>query len=85
MRRQAQDRLAKFCQTLEKRGITVDEQRLVTGPPEKALVSAAARSRAGLLVLGCVGRKRLAGRVIGNTAEQILRLANVDVMAIKPS
>lgn len=85
MRRQAKDRLSKFCQTLEKSGITVDEQRLVTGPPEKALVNAAARSRAGLLILGCVGRKRLAGRVIGNTAEQILRLANVDVMAIKPS
>jgi len=85
MRRQAKDHLTKFCQTLEKAGITVDEQRLVTGPPEKALVSAAARSRAGLLILGCVGRKRLAGRVIGNTAEQILRLANVDVMAIKPS
>ena len=85
MKRQAKERLAKFCESLEKRGITVDDQRLVTGPPEKALVNAAARSRAGLLVLGCVGRKRLAGRVIGNTAEQILRLANVDVMAIKPS
>ena len=85
MRRKAQDRLAKFCESLEERGITIDDQRLVTGPPEKALVNAAARSRAGLLVLGCVGRKRLAGRVIGNTAEQILRLANVDLLAIKPS
>lgn len=85
MRRQAQDRLTKFCDSLEKRGTSVDEHRLVTGPPEKALVNAAARSRAGLLVMGCVGRKRLAGRVIGNTAEQILRLANVDILAIKPS
>lgn len=85
LRRNAQERLAKFCESLDAREIVVDEQRLVTGPPEKALINAAARSRAGLLVLGCVGRKRLAGRVIGNTAEQILRLANIDVLAIKPS
>jgi universal stress protein E len=83
MRRQAQERLSKFCESLEAREIVVDEQRLVTGPPEKALINAAARSRAGLLVVGCVGRKRLAGRVIGNTAEQILRVANVDILAIK--
>jgi universal stress protein E len=85
LRRNAQERLTRFCESLEAREIIVDEQRLVTGPPEKALINSAARSRAGLLVLGCVGRKRLAGRVIGNTAEQILHLTNIDVLAIKPS
>jgi universal stress protein E len=44
----------------------------------------AAKKRIGLVVLGCVGRRRLAGRVIGNTAEQILRLLKADVLAIKP-
>jgi universal stress protein E len=85
LRRQARARLDEFCRSLEKHDITVDAQRLVTGAPEKALVNAAAKSHAGLVVLGCVGRKRLAGRVIGNTAEQILRLAKADVLAVKPS
>ncbi|MBU2678056.1 MAG: universal stress protein, partial [Gammaproteobacteria bacterium] len=54
------------------------------GIPEKVLVSIAARHHARLLVLGCIGRKRLAGRVIGNTAEKILRLLKADILAIKP-
>lgn len=84
VRRAAEKRLEAFCEQLEKRGIAVDGQQLVTGAPEKALVNAAAKSRAGLVVLGSVGRKRLAGKVIGNTAEQILRLARADVLAVKP-
>ena len=84
LRRQARKRLDDFCRSLEDGDITVDGQSLVTGVPEKALVNAAAKSHAALVVLGCVGRKRLAGRVIGNTAEQILRLSKADVLAIKP-
>jgi universal stress protein E len=44
----------------------------------------AAENKAGLVVLGTVGRKKLVGRVLGNTAEQILRLLKADVLAIKP-
>ncbi len=85
LRKQASERLADFCESLEADGVVVDEQRLVTGAPERALVNAAAKSRAALVVLGTVGRKRLAGRIIGNTAEQILRLSKADVLAVKPS
>jgi universal stress protein E len=84
LRRQAKQRLDDFCDGLEAKGIQVDDRKLVKGEPEKALVNAAAKSRAALVVLGSVGRKRLAGRVIGNTAEQILRLAKADVMAVRP-
>jgi len=83
-RRAGAKRLEAFCESLAKDGIAVDGTHLAIGAPERALVSAAAKNRAGLIVLGCVGRKRLAGKVIGNTAEQILRLARADVMAVKP-
>ncbi|MGD8809942.1 MAG: universal stress protein [Gammaproteobacteria bacterium] len=84
VRREGRKRLDAFCESLEKRGVAVAGRQLVTGAPEKALVNAAAKNRAGLVVLGSVGRKRLAGKVIGNTAEQILRLVRADVLAVRP-
>jgi universal stress protein E len=84
MRREAQRRAEEFRGALARRGISVDGLHVVTGQPEKALVNLAAKKRVGVVVIGCVGRKRLAGRVIGNTAEQILRLLKADVLALKP-
>lgn len=84
LRREGVRRAEEFRSSLARRGIAVDEVHVVAGPPEKTLVSLAAKKRVGLVVLGCVGRKRLAGRVIGNTAEQILRLLKADVLALKP-
>jgi universal stress protein E len=84
LRREGERRAEEFRRSLSQRGITVDGFHVVTGQPEKALVSLAAKKRIGLVVLGCVGRRRLAGRVIGNTAEQILRLLKADVLALKP-
>ena len=83
--KQAKQRLDDFCDSMEAKGIAIDDRKVVKGEPQKALVNAAAKSKAALLVLGCVGRRRLAGRVIGNTAEQILRLSKADVLAVKPS
>jgi universal stress protein E len=84
LRREGAQRAEEFRRSLAQRGITVDGLHVVTGKPEKALVGVAAKSEIGLVVLGCVGRRRLAGRVIGNTAEQILRLLKADMLAIKP-
>ncbi|RPI57335.1 MAG: universal stress protein UspA, partial [Lysobacterales bacterium] len=78
--RQAED----FRRSLAKSRIDVETVHVVTGAPEKALVNLAAKLRVAVVVLGCVGRKRLAGHVIGNTAEQLLRLLKADVLAIKP-
>jgi universal stress protein E len=84
LRREGFRRAEEFRRSLSQRGITVEGLHVVIGQPEKALVSLAAKKRIGLVVLGCVGRRRLAGRVIGNTAEQILRLLRADVLALKP-
>jgi len=78
-------RLAQaFRNSLAERGVAVDAIHVVAGAPETALVNLAAKNRIGLVVLGCVGRTKLAGRVIGNTAEQILRLMKADVLVVKP-
>lgn len=84
LRSEGKKRAERFRQSLADRGIEVEKIHVRTGAPEKVLVSQAASLQARLVVLGCVGRKNLAGRVIGNTAEKILRLLKADVMAIKP-
>lgn len=79
-----QCRADEFRNSLRERGIEIDGIHVAPGAPEKALINMAARNRIGLVVLGCIGRKKLAGRVIGNTAEQILGLLKADALAIKP-
>jgi len=77
-------RAENFRKSLARRGVEVEAVQVVIGAPEKALVNLAAKSRAAVVVLGCVGRKRLAGHIIGNTAEKLLHLLKADVLAIKP-
>ncbi|MBT8089023.1 MAG: universal stress protein, partial [Gammaproteobacteria bacterium] len=84
LRDQGRQRAEQFRASLSKRGIEIDGMHVGVGIPEKVLVSIAAKQHARLMVLGCIGRKRLAGRVIGNTAEKILRLLKADILAIKP-
>lgn len=84
LKRKGLRRAERFRAALAERGIEVGPIHVVIGAPEKALVNLAAKTAAAVVVLGCVGRKKLAGRVIGNTAEKLLRLLKADVLAIKP-
>lgn len=84
LRAEAKKRAEKFRTMLTKRNIEIEGIHVSIGAPEKVLVSLAAKHHARMVVLGCVGRKRLSGRVIGNTAEKILRLLKADVLAVKP-
>jgi universal stress protein E len=54
------------------------------GPVEKVIASQAASKRAQLVVMGTVGRKGVKARLLGNTAEKVLRHLRTDVMALKP-
>lgn len=54
------------------------------GDPEKVIPSVAAKCKAGLVVVGTVGRRGLSGMLIGNTAERILALLKTDVLTLKP-
>lgn len=54
------------------------------GPVDKVITSHAAQVRAQIVVMGTVARKGVKARLLGNTAEQVLRRLKTDVLAIKP-
>lgn len=64
--------------------IPVANFSIKAGEPEKVIPSIAAKQKAGLVVIGTVGRKGLKAKVLGNTAEKILNLLKSDVLALKP-
>lgn len=57
---------------------------LVSGEPSDVLPRLAERLDTGLIVMGTVGRTRLKGLIMGNTAETILRSVRCSVLAVKP-
>ncbi len=57
---------------------------LVQGDPGKVLPDLIRHLGAGLVVMGTVARTGLAGLIMGNTAETILRAVSCSVLAIKP-
>jgi len=80
----AQQRAEQFVEALRTRGIDDARIHVKAGTPYKVLVSLAAQLRARTLVIGCVGRKALSGRIIGNTAERTLGLAKTELLVLKP-
>ena len=59
--------------------------RIKRGPVDRVISSDAARVRAQLVVMGTVGRKGIRARLLGNTAESVLRHLRTDVLTLKPS
>jgi nucleotide-binding universal stress UspA family protein len=64
---------------LERRALLLD------GPAAEAIPDAVGREGIDLLVLGTVARAGIAGLLIGNSAEEILREVDCSVLAIKPA
>jgi nucleotide-binding universal stress UspA family protein len=58
---------------------------LIEGQGDQALAAFIEKRRADLVVLGTVGRTGLAGLVVGNTAERVLRQVRCSVLAFKPA
>ena len=54
------------------------------GPVEKVITSRAAKVRAQIVVMGTVARTGVKARLLGTTAEKVLRHMKTDVLAIKP-
>tara|TARA_R110000744_G_scaffold304543_2_gene413037 strand:+ start:4508 stop:5374 length:867 start_codon:yes stop_codon:yes gene_type:complete len=75
---------AKIEKLATEYGIPVANFFIKAGDPEKVIPSIAAKQKAGLVVIGTVGRKGLKAKVLGNTAEKILSLLKSDVLALKP-
>lgn len=54
------------------------------GAPETILAGIATGIKADLVVVGSVGRKKLQGLLLGNTAEKILKNLHTNVLVLKP-
>jgi universal stress protein E len=63
--------------------LPVSAFRIKKGPVAKVISSVAAQERAQLLVMGTVGRRGVQARLLGNTAESVLRHIRTDVLAMK--
>ena len=69
----------------EKYGLPEKAFECKRGPVDKVITSAAANSRAQVVVMGTVGRSGIKGKFIGNTAESVLQLLRTAVLALKPT
>lgn len=65
--------------------IAPEHRVLLEGEPEKALRQFTQDERIDLLVMGTLVRTGIAGLLIGNTAERVLRNIECSVLAVKPS
>lgn len=63
-------------------GIDPKNVFLLKGKPKKAILEAAEKSQADVVVIGSVGRTGLEGALIGNTAEKILDELVADVLVV---
>lgn len=67
---------------------THDEKRRISahikqGDPERVIPNIANDLKADLTIIGTIGRKRLKGKLIGNTAEGILGRLYTDILTIR--
>jgi universal stress protein E len=76
-----QPRIAELAKALD---IPVGDFRCKRGPVERVIASQAAKVGAQIVVMGTVGRSGVKARLLGNTAEKVLRHLKTDVLAIKP-
>ena len=71
-------------QIAEQYDIPVENIIIKAGQVEKVIPSVAANNKAGVVVMGTVARKGITGKLMGNTAEKVLKLLKSDVVALKP-
>tara|TARA_R110000868_G_scaffold84998_4_gene239455 strand:+ start:5784 stop:6644 length:861 start_codon:yes stop_codon:yes gene_type:complete len=76
-----QDASAEY---LNKYAITQDRLHIDEGPADTLIPFVANKIGASVTVIGTVGRKGIAGALIGNTAEVVLDQLNTDVLVLKP-
>ena len=60
------------------------EVHLVHGKPEQTLVELTEKVQPGVVVMGTLARKGIAGLIVGNTAEKVLSTIDASLMAVKP-
>lgn len=74
--------MSGFVETLQLQGRRI-EQALRTGPPAAAILEELERRQAGLLAVGTHGRVGLGRAVLGSVAEELIRRAPCDILAVR--
>ena len=83
-RKAAADGLAALVRPFGERAVNVRTE-CVKGDPRIVIPRYATTRKVDLVVMGTVGRSGLAGFLMGNTAEAVLRELRGSVLAIKPA
>ncbi|MBT8142972.1 MAG: universal stress protein [Gammaproteobacteria bacterium] len=79
------DKVSPYLHKLAKKhDLDPDNFHIRLGKPEKVIMSYANKLKADVVVLGTIGRRKLAAKMLGNTAEKIMRYAYTDILAVKP-
>lgn len=65
-------------------GLPMTKWHTRAGVPARTVASVCDDTKADLIVMGSVGRKKLKGLLLGNTAEDILKYINRDVLVVRP-
>ena len=66
-------------------GATVTAALLIDGEPDKALIETSTDQQAELIVLGARHGRSLADRLLGSTAEEVVKRASCDVLIVRPT
>jgi nucleotide-binding universal stress UspA family protein len=61
-----------------------NQVHLVNDKPARAISTCSQKLNADLIVMGTVGKNRMPGIIIGNTAEDVLQSTQTSVLAVKP-
>ena len=62
-----------------------DKLHIKAGLPEQVISSLAAKLNADLVIIGSVGNVGIKAKLIGNTAEKIMRLLKTDLLILPPN
>jgi len=82
-RKAAEDALADFVASAERRGFKVSHARAEMGHPAHTITSAAANGQYDLVVLGTHGRTGISHALIGSVAERVVRHASCPVLTVR--
>ncbi len=65
-------------------GVPAEHIVIKAGQPDRVLPSLAARLKVDIVVMGTVGRTGIAGKLLGNTAEQVLHRLRASTLVLRP-
>lgn len=72
-----------FNKYYKKYGIDQSALKIIRGSVSKTIYKTAHKLAADIVIIGTLGRKGIKGKLIGNTAEEVLHDLKTDVLAVK--